>query len=147
VSNDQASAARCFTDKPDKERIMKTLARITTLLAVLFPLFAYAVGEPYTQDKLDALNKSGKPALVFIHADWCPTCRAQDKVLEKLLPTAEFKPITTLKVDYDTQQDVVKAFGVRYQSTLIVFKGGKEVARVTGETDSGKIAALLRKAL
>jgi thioredoxin-like negative regulator of GroEL len=118
-----------------------------TLLALLFPLFVHAVGEPYTQDKLDALNKSGKPALVFIHAEWCPTCRAQDAVLEKLLPTEEFKAITTLKVDFDTQKPVVKAFGVMYQSTLIVFKGGKEVTRMTGETDHGRIAELLRKAL
>ncbi|MFZ3017938.1 MAG: thioredoxin family protein [Gallionella sp.] len=126
---------------------MRTLVKFVTLLALLFPLFAHAVGEPYTQDKLDTLNQAGKPVLVFVHADWCPTCRAQDAVLEKLLPTAEFKAISTLKVDFDSQKSVVKAFGVRYQSTLIVFKGGKEVARVTGETDRDKIAALLRKAL
>ncbi|MBU1215095.1 MAG: thioredoxin family protein [Gammaproteobacteria bacterium] len=116
-------------------------------LLLLLPLFAHAAGEPYTQNKLDALNKSGQAALVFIHAPWCPTCRAQDAVLDKLLPTDEFKSFTTLKVDFDGQHDVVKAFGVRYQSTLIVFKGGHEVARVTGETDRDKIAALLRKAL
>jgi len=123
------------------------IKRLLVLLALLFPLFAHAVGEPYTQDKLDALNRSGKPVLVFIHADWCPTCRAQDAVLEKLLPSDEFKAITTLRVDFDTQKPVVKAFGVRYQSTLIVFKGGREVARVTGETDRDRLADLLRKAL
>jgi thioredoxin-like negative regulator of GroEL len=121
--------------------------KFVTLLALLFPLFAHAIGEPYTQDKLDALNKSGKPALVFIYADWCPTCKAQEKILDTLLPTSEFKDITTLRVDFDTQKPVVKAFGVQYQSTLIVFKGGKEVARVTGETDRERIAVLLRKAL
>jgi len=126
---------------------MKMIIRLIAALALLIPLFAHAVGDPYTQDKLDALNKSGKPVLVFIHAPWCPTCRAQDAVLEKLLPTDEFKSITTLKVDFDTQQSVVKGFGVRYQSTLIVFKGGKEAARVTGETNRDMIAALLRKAL
>jgi thioredoxin-like negative regulator of GroEL len=112
------------------------IRRLFALLALLFPLLAHAVGEPYTQEKLDALNRSGKPVLVFIHADWCPVCRAQDAVLEKLLPTDEFRPITT-----------VKAFGVRHQSTLIMFKGGSEVARVTGETDRERIADLLRKAL
>ncbi|GAB4129573.1 MAG: hypothetical protein Fur0040_12310 [Sideroxydans sp.] len=126
---------------------MKVRMKFVVLLAMLFPLFVHAAGESYTQDKLDALNKAGKPALVFIHAAWCPTCRAQDAVLDELLPTAEFQPLTTFKVDFDKQRDVVKAFGVRYQSTLIVFKGGKEVARVTGETDRDKIAALLRKAL
>lgn len=126
---------------------MSPLRKLLSLLLLVFPLFALAVGEPYTQEKLDALNKTGRPVLVFVHADWCPTCRAQDAVLEKLLPTAEFKPITTLKVDFDSQKAVVKAFGVQYQSTLIVFKAGKEVARVTGETDRDRIAALLRRAL
>jgi len=126
---------------------MKTFRSLLTLLALLFPLFAHAVGEPYTQDKLDALFKAGKAARECIHAEWCPTCRAQDAVLEKLLLTGEFKGITTLKVDFDAQKAVVKAFGVRYQSTLIVFKGGKEAARVTGETDRERIAELLRKAL
>lgn len=126
---------------------MKTVLRMLSLLLFAVPLFAHAVGEPYTQEKLDALNKAGQPALVFVHADWCPTCRAQDKVLGELLPSNEFKGITTLKVDFDTQKAVVKAFGVQYQSTLIVFKNGHEVARVTGETDRDKIARLLRKAL
>lgn len=126
---------------------MNTIKHLLLLLAMLFPLFAHAVGEPYTQDKLDTLNKAGQPALVFIYADWCPTCRAQDKVLEGLLPAKEFKGLTALRVNFDAQKEVVKSFGVRYQSTLIVFKGGKEVGRVTGETDRERIAALLRTAL
>lgn len=126
---------------------MRALGKTITMLAMLFPLLVHAVGEPYTQDKLDALNKSGKPALVFIYADWCPICKAQERILDTMLPTAEFKGITTLKVNFDTQKPVVNAFGVKYQSTLIVFKGGKEVARVTGDTDRERIADLLRKAL
>ncbi len=126
---------------------MRPIQKLLSLLLLVFPLFAHAVGAPYTQEKLDALNKAGQPVLVHVHADWCPTCRAQDAVLDKLLPTAEFKPITVLQLDFDSQKAVVKAFGVQYQSTLIVFKAGKEVARVTGETDRDRIAALLRKAL
>lgn len=126
---------------------MNHLKKLLLFVALLFPLFAHAVVEPYTQEKLDALNKAGKPALVFIYADWCPTCKAQEKLLETLLLTDEFKSITTLRVDFDAQKPVVRAFGVKYQSTLIVFKGGKEVSRVTAETDRERIAELLRKAL
>lgn len=126
---------------------MKTIKTTLMLLAMLFPLFAHAVGVAYTQEKLDALNKAGKPTLVFIYAEWCPTCRAQEKILGELLPTNEFKGINTLRVDFDAQRPVVRAFHVQYQSTLIVFKGGKEVARMTGETDRDLIAELLRKAL
>ena len=124
--------------------LMKSLISI---VALLFPLFAHAVGEPYTQQKLDALNKAGKPVLVFIYADWCTTCKAEEKVLDTLLPENEFKVITTLKVNFDTQKSVVRAFGARMQSTLIVFGHGKEVSRMTGETDQDRIAELLRKSL
>lgn len=123
-------------------RIKKSLL---ILLALLFPLFAHAVGEPYTQERLDALNKAGKPVLVFIHADWCSTCKAQEKILSELLPAAEFKSITTLQVDFDAQKTELKKLGERNRSTLIVFKAGKEVARVTAETNRDRIAGLLRK--
>lgn len=126
---------------------MRMPGNLLILLAMLFPLFAHAVGEPYSQERLDALNKSGKPALVFIYADWCPTCRAQDRILSELLPTNEFKGITTLRVDFDAQKVAVRAFGVKYQSTLIVFRNSKEASRVTAETDRERITELLRKAL
>ncbi len=127
---------------------MRTIrSTLILLLALFFPLLAHAVGEPYTPEKLDALNKEGKPALVFIYATWCPTCKAQEKVLNELLPTNEFKGITTLRVDFDAQKQAVRSFGVRYQSTLIVFKGGREVSRVTAETNRERIADLLRMVL
>lgn len=84
---------------------------------------------------------------MVVHADWCGTCRAQEQVLGRLLPQAEFRGISTLRIDFDAQKQAVRSFGVRYQSTLIVFKSGKEVGRMTAETDSKRIAELLRKSL
>ncbi|GAB4118502.1 MAG: hypothetical protein Fur0026_07820 [Sideroxydans sp.] len=126
---------------------MNLLKKLLLTASLLMPLLAHAIGEPYTQKKLDTLNQAGQPALVLIVADWCGTCRAQEKILGELLPGNEFKNITALRVDFDMQKDVVRRFHVRYQSTLIVFKGGAEVARVTAETDRDAIAALLRRAL
>ncbi len=127
---------------------MKQIARsLMLLLALIFPLLAHALGEPYTQEKMDALNKAEKPVLVTIHANWCGTCRAQERVLEKLLSKAEFREITVLRVDFDQQKPVVHKLGAKYQSTLIVFKGGEMAGRMTGETDSDRIARLLYSAL
>ncbi|MBA4381921.1 MAG: thioredoxin [Sideroxydans sp.] len=130
-----------------KERAMNALKRLLAVLAMSFPLFAHAVGETYTQEKMDALNKAGESTLVFVYADWCPTCKAQEKILNELLPMAEFKRLTTLKVNFDEQKTVLRSFGVKYQSTFILFKGGKEVVRVTAETDRERIAEWLRQAL
>ena len=106
-----------------------------------------AAEDPYTQTAFDHLQQQGVPILISIHADWCPTCRAQAPILKKLLEQDEFKPIHALRVDFDQQKDVVKAFKAIKQSTLIVFKGVKEVDRSLGVTNESAIEGLLRKAL
>ena len=115
--------------------------------AIFYPLLAQPRLEPYTQAKLDALNQSGQPVLVAIHADWCSTCKTQEKILQELLPQPEFKRIKMLRVDFDRQKDVVNSFGVQYQSTLIAFKNGREVGRSTADQSQARIAELLRQSL
>jgi thioredoxin 1 len=118
---------------------------------ILFPFLAVgtalASNQAFDQAAFDALQQQGKPTLVMIHADWCPTCKAQEPIIGELLKTPELQSIVALRVDFDKQKPVVKAFKVQYQSTLIVFKGGKEVGRSTGDTRKDSIAALLRKAI
>ncbi len=55
--------------------------------------------------------------------------------------------MTILHVDFDSQKDALKELGVRMQSTLITYKGGKEVGRSTGVTDKAAIAAQLDKSI
>ncbi len=127
---------------------MMKLARILAAFAFLFAITGLARAEiPFTTKVLAAAHASGKPVLVHVHADWCPNCAAQKKILTKLLQHTELKPYQVLQVDFDTQADVVKALGVRYQSTLIVYKGGKEMGRSTGNTSEKDIEALLKKAV
>jgi thioredoxin 1 len=122
-------------------------AAIFLLAALAYPLFAQSLWEPFTQAKLDTLNQSGQPVLVAIHADWCSTCKTQERILQELLPQPEFKRIKMLRVDFDQQKDVVRAFGVQYQSTLIAFKNGREVGRSTADMSPVRIAELLRLSL
>ena len=51
-----------------------------------------------------------------------------------------------MRVDFDKQQAAAKRFGARYDSTLIVFRGKKEVSRSTGEACKDAIATLLANA-
>lgn len=124
------------------------LKRVLFIVAsLLFSNFAFALGKPYTQDQFDAAMSSGKPILVAVHADWCPTCKAQDPMLSELLKQEKYKNFVTLRVDYDAQKPVVQHFKVPMQSTLLVFKAGKEVGRSTGETHKEKLAELMDKGL
>jgi thiol-disulfide isomerase/thioredoxin len=127
---------------------MRAMARFFVLLAWLIasPSFA-AAGQRFDQATFDALLKSGKPTLVMVHADWCPTCRAQAPIVSELLKTPALSSITALRVDFDGQADVVKSFRVTTQSTLIVFKAGHEVGRSVGDTRKESIEALLKRAI
>jgi thioredoxin-like negative regulator of GroEL len=107
---------------------------------------AAAAGLPYQQSRFDALNKAGQPVLVWIHADWCPVCKAQGQVLDELLPSPELRGLTVLRVDFDSQKPVVRSFRAFSQSTFILFKGGHEVARSLGDTRRDSIFAMLKKA-
>jgi thioredoxin 1 len=85
--------------------------------------------------------------LVDIQADWCSTCKTQERVLQELLAQPEFKRITLLSLDFDQQKAALHTLGVENLSTLIVFKDGREVGRSTADQSPVSIAALLRRSL
>ncbi|GLI24504.1 thiol-disulfide isomerase/thioredoxin [Xanthobacter flavus] len=99
----------------------------------------------YTPAAFADAQKAGKPILVEIHASWCPVCAAQAPILGELLASPKFKDMVVFRVDFDSQKDVVKAFGARSQSTLIVYRGKTEEGRSVGDTAKPSIEALLAK--
>jgi len=126
---------------------MLTFIRNLFILFVLSSSSAFALGDAFDQARFDKLLKEGKPVLVTIHADWCTTCLTQGKILGGLLKTSPYNQLQVLRVDFDKQKKIVHAFKAQWQSTLIVFKNGKEVGRSTADTDKENIALLLRQAL
>jgi thiol-disulfide isomerase/thioredoxin len=102
---------------------------------------------PFSEQGFKAAQASGSPILVEIHADWCPTCKAQKPILDKLTADPKFKDLKIFRVDFDAMKPAVKEFGAQMQSTLIVFKGTAEQGRSVGDTKQASIAALLDKSL
>ena len=103
--------------------------------------------QPYTANGLQQAQSAGKPVAVHFHADWCSTCKAQEKAFNGLRGDPQLKGLTLLVANYDTERDLKKAMNVRSQSVVVVFKGSKETARIGGETQPEKIKAALVTAL
>jgi thioredoxin 1 len=122
----------------------------SVMLAVVLGLAAAAAQAvdvvPYSAAKLAESKLGGKSVALHFHADWCPTCRAQQKVINELR-TEKSLPVTIFIADYDHEPALREKLGVRTQSTLIVYKGKEEKARVAGETDAAKIRAALQAGL
>jgi len=103
--------------------------------------------QPFSNAALQAAQRAGKPVLVDVHADWCPTCRRQAPTIEAIARDPAFGRLVILKLNYDTQAAEKAALGVRMQSTLIAFNGARERGRATGITDPAQIRSLAASAL
>jgi thiol-disulfide isomerase/thioredoxin len=129
------------------EITMTHLRILIALLALAFSSHSFAAGQTYNQQLFENLVSQGKTVVVHIHADWCGTCKAQDVQINAAMNAAEFKDETFLEVDYDGQRKSVTFFKAKIQSTIIIFKNGKEIDRSATERDAPELQAFLKKAL
>jgi len=120
----------------------------STALFALSALASIAMAgeiKPYTQTEFDKPAQEGRPVVVDVSATWCPTCKVQKPIIDGLMKQPAYKDVTLLTVDFDAEKPTLKKFKVAMQSTLVAFKGGKEVGRSTGDTTPEGLEGLVKK--
>ena len=131
-----------------------TRAAASALALALFSSVALSVSvvpavatEPvvYTDQAFAAAEKAGGPILIDTFATWCDICKRQKPIIDKLLQDPRYKDVITFRVNFDTQKDVMRKFNAQLQSTLIVYRGEKEMGRSVGETQEEWIDDLMSK--
>ena len=126
-----------------KSKILQ-LAIATCIVALVgFGSAAAAERKVYDPTSFAAAEASGARILVDISATWCPTCKAQQPIIDSLANQQDNKDLVIFAVDFDSQKQIVRDFGAQMQSTLIAFKGSAETGRSVGDTDPDSIAALV----
>ncbi len=126
---------------------MKTVQFLFAVLLACGTVVAHALDvKPYTATALAQAQKTGQPIALHFHADWCPTCRAQAQVLQRLQVEPGLN-LTVLVANYDSEKELKRQFKVRAQSTLIVLKGQTETMRLVGDTSDVTIRNALKTAL
>lgn len=71
------------------------------------------------------------PVLVDFSAVWCNPCKMLDPIVEQLAADWNGK-VKVVKLDVDENPDLAYEFQVMGVPTLLLFKGGQPVERVTG---------------
>lgn len=102
--------------------------------------------KPYSAEALQAAQQAGQPVALHFHADWCPICRAQARSFQSFTADKSLT-LTLLVADYDKERALKRQLKVRSQSTLIVYRGTRETARLAGDTDEAALRATLKSAL
>ncbi|MBT0771887.1 thioredoxin fold domain-containing protein [Kineosporia sp. J2-2] len=74
---------------------------------------------------------SARPVLVDFSAGWCPPCQMIEPVLEQIAAD-EAARLRVLTLDVDENPVVADLYQVTSMPTLVLFRGGQEVARIKG---------------
>ena len=121
-------------------------------------------GAPDTADKAEAATSSGKAkaielnemdfkaqtaqgvALVDFWAPWCPPCRTQGPIVDRVAGEIGGKA-KVAKLNVDDARETAQAFKVSGIPTLVLMKDGKEVKRFTGVTQADVLVTAVNELL
>jgi len=103
--------------------------------------------EVFTDSNFDAdVLKSKLPVLVEFGAEWCGSCR----ILEPVIENVAIDYAGTLRVgtsDVEANGETATRYQIFGLPTLLVFRGGNVVARVTGAVPRKTLDRLLAQLL
>ena len=123
-----------------------------TAAASMLPAIAHATQTlDYTPGLVRERLAAGETVFIDFKADWCTTCRAQERVITDLRAAnpAYDQAITFVNVDWDQygRGELAQELNIPRRSTLVVMQGEEELGRLVARTSRRDIQSLMDTAL
>jgi len=77
--------------------------------------------------------------IVDFSATWCGPCKALNPILDEISDSTDIKVV---KIDVDTNQELAIEHGIRSVPTMLLFKRGELINRISGLKWKEEILAL-----
>ena len=99
----------------------------------------------FSEEIFEKAKVSGKTIVVNSYEVWCGTCSQQTKILDQA--EKEFKDIVFLSYEQSKNKDIAQKLGIKFWTTIVVYKGNNEVARIIGQTDKEVIYSAIQQGI
>ena len=118
---------------------------ITLFLILCLPVSAVEKKTNFSLEIFEKAKASGKTVVVNSYEVWCGTCGVQTKILNQA--EKKFKEIIFLSYEQSKNEDIAKKLNIDFWTTIVVYKGGKEIYRIIGQTDKKTIYSAIEKGI
>ena len=123
------------------------MKKILIVLFLFICLSANAVEKKtnFSNNVFEKAKALGKTVVVNSYEVWCGTCSKQTKILNQA--EKEFKDIVFLSYEQSKNKDIAQKLDIKFWTTIVVYKGNTEVARIIGQTDKKTIYSAIQKGI
>ena len=115
----------------------------TFFLFIFLPVNAVEKKTNFSIDIFEEAKASGKTIVINSYEVWCGTCGKQTKILDQA--EKEFKDIVFLSYEQSKNKNIAKKLGIKFWTTIVIYKGDNEVARIVGQTNKKIIYSAILK--
>ena len=120
------------------------MKKILILIFAIFTIKAFAVDKSTTfnNEIFQKAQLEGKTVVINSWNETCTTCKAQIKILDQA--EKEFSDVLFLSFEQTRYKDIAKLLNIDYWTTIVIYKGDKEIYRSIGQTNMSKIYSTIR---
>lgn len=107
----------------------------------------------FTKADYDAAVKTDKLVVLYFYANWCPICKAEFPIMQKVFNELTTDKVIGFRVNYNDDQtdsdekNLAREFGVAYQHTKVFVKGGQRTLKSPEGWDENRYDTEINKAL
>ena len=118
---------------------------ITIFLFICLSANAVEKKTNFSEEIFEKAKASGKTVVVNSYEVWCGTCSKQTKILDQA--EKEFKDIIFLSYEQSKNKNIAQLLGIKFWTTIVVYKGDNEIARLVGQTDKEIIYSAIQEGI
>jgi thioredoxin 1 len=106
---------------------------ITLFLLFCTSVFAIEKETNFLIEDFENAKANGKTIVINSFESWCSTCVAQTKILNQA--KKEFKNVIFMSYEHEKNKEIANKLNIEFRTTIVVYKGNKEVSRLIGQTE------------